>query len=394
MHDSFSASSVFRAVVFVGFLLVGVNGPATGADEPILYGWTGDPGGNYLATINLETGEKTEVFRADRSFECLAYDSSTETLYAIENVAGDNVLAVIDPPSRTITDVGLTVGYREITACTYDESTNTLLALEQNQRVLLSVDTGSGAATAIGTITSYFVNNSMATEFGSGDLYASASLDPAYLVQLEKSSDPAVPSIIGSFGADVIVMSGMAFHPFSGVLYGTGQIRVGPSSPRLLMTIDVTTGLATPVGNPHDQVGGLAFVFSRTPPLQCEGFESPMDRGPVTVRGRNRALPLKGQLFDGDGYPVTDLDLIAPPIIQVLFSAASSGAAIDVTGEVLPVSLATEGNQFFYDEDGYWHLNFKTKDYTAPGTYLLYMDTGDDTEYIIDPTCYAEFRRD
>ena len=80
-------------------------------------------------------------------------------------------------------------------------------------------------------------------------------------------------------------------------------------------------------------------------------------------------------------------------IIQVLMSTGVQGEAIDVTSEVLPAGQATDGNQFFYDEDGYWHLNFKTKDYTAPGTYVLFMDTGDETEYVIDPTCYAEFVR-
>ena len=128
-------------------------------------------------------------------------------------------------------------------------------------------------------------------------------------------------------------------------------------------------------------------------PLSCTGFQPPMASGPVTARGP-RALPLKAQLFDAEGYEMTDLELTAPPVLQVIFTPAEGGGAIDVTDDALPVGFGTEGNQFEYNlADQVWQYNLKTKDYTAAGTYTITMVSGDDSEYLIDPTCEATFER-
>ena len=127
--------------------------------------------------------------------------------------------------------------------------------------------------------------------------------------------------------------------------------------------------------------------------LACTGFQPPMASGPVTAKGP-RALPLKAQLFDADGYEMTDLELAAPPVLQVIFTPAGGGAAVDVTDDALPVGFGTEGNQFEYNlVDHVWQYNLKTRDYTAAGNYTITMVPGDDSEYLIDPTCEAVFDR-
>ena len=48
------------------------------------------------------------------------------------------------------------------------------------------------------------------------------------------------------------------------------------------------------------------------PMFTCNGFEPPMTSGPVKAK-KNRALPLKAQIFDEGNYAMTDADLVAPP---------------------------------------------------------------------------------
>ena len=43
---------------------------------------------------------------------------------------------------------------------------------------------------------------------------------------------------------------------------------------------------------------------------------------------------------------------------------------------------------FLYER---WQFNLKTRSYTASGTYLVYLDTGDPLEYEVFPVCEAAF---
>lgn len=128
--------------------------------------------------------------------------------------------------------------------------------------------------------------------------------------------------------------------------------------------------------------------------VECAGFEPPMNISPVIVKGRKRALPLKAQLFDSEGYLITDTDINAPPVVQVFYHPGIGGSPVEANQEVLSVGQGIDGNQFVFTDELKWQLNLKTTNFTAPGTYTIYMDTGDDTEYIIDPTCYSEFIRE
>ena len=114
-----------------------------------------------------------------------------------------------------------------------------------------------------------------------------------------------------------------------------------------------------------------------------------MDGGPVTVK-KNRALPHKAQLLDEEGTPLNDLDITAPPVIQVIFDSVIPTDPLDVTDEAYPAGAGSDGNQFEF-LDGKWHLNLKTKNYSAAGTYTTTMESGDTDEYLVDPTCTGSF---
>ena len=133
--------------------------------------------------------------------------------------------------------------------------------------------------------------------------------------------------------------------------------------------------LLTPVPEP-------ALIYS------CVGFEPPCNSTDValTVK-KNKCIPLKTELIDENGISITDADLEYPP---VLASASFAGGAIPsevATVGGLPPSQATDGNQFEFI-GGRWCFNLKVKDhYSGPGTYTFEMVSGNQEEYVIEPTC-------
>jgi len=130
--------------------------------------------------------------------------------------------------------------------------------------------------------------------------------------------------------------------------------------------------------------------YPSAPSLSCVGFEPPLDKSPVKFR-RNRVLPLKAQLLKADGGQVTGLDIKALPVVQVLYNSATGGTPVDVSENILSAGQGTDGNQFIFTEEGKWQFNLKTGNYTAQGTYSVSIQTGDDSEYVVDPACSVYF---
>lgn len=124
--------------------------------------------------------------------------------------------------------------------------------------------------------------------------------------------------------------------------------------------------------------------------LTCEGFAPPMSDFPVSFK-RNHAIPLRAELFEEDGYEVTGTDLATPPIVTVWFDALGN--------EDPPVSLADvphsgdgdPGNQFYFTDSDLWQFILSTHGYTAAGAYVATIESGDPSEYVIDPACVTEF---
>jgi hypothetical protein len=125
------------------------------------------------------------------------------------------------------------------------------------------------------------------------------------------------------------------------------------------------------------------------PAHACIGFEPPLADGPVTVRG-NRALPLKAELLDQDGFALTDADLSTSPVVQVSYHSGIGATPEDVSDQALWAGQGTSGNGFVFSGDR-WRFNLKVGNYTAPGTYVISMISGDGAAYLVDPTCEAQF---
>ena len=134
---------------------------------------------------------------------------------------------------------------------------------------------------------------------------------------------------------------------------------------------------------------GFLLTQVGPPMFSCKGFEYPLNTEAVTVK-KNRTLPFKAQLLDKNNAYISDLELVASPVIQVLFKATSSFTTIDVTDDALSARNADEGNLFSY-LDSKWRFNLGTKSYTSSGSYTVTMVSGDSSEYIVSPTCSGFF---
>lgn len=126
------------------------------------------------------------------------------------------------------------------------------------------------------------------------------------------------------------------------------------------------------------------------PKLSCEGFAAPMANYPVKLK-KNRAFPLKMELFDESGIEQTNIELVAAPVVSVMFTASETEDALDVSGDTLAAGQATAGNQFDFNVNGLWQFNLKSNDFTASGTYLVTVVSGDESEYVIDSSCVTSF---
>jgi DNA-binding beta-propeller fold protein YncE len=147
------------------------------------------------------------------------------------------------------------------------------------------------------------------------------------------------------------------------------------------------------VWDPDATEGGnvaiIGYPENPAPVISCAGFQPPAEFGPITVK-KNRAIPFKAELFGEDGFEITATDLAAAPVIQVHFTSADDGTPVDVTDDALPAGASSEGNVFEFTGD-HWRYNLMTSNYTAAGTYLVSMESGDSDEYVIAPTCEVSF---
>lgn len=126
------------------------------------------------------------------------------------------------------------------------------------------------------------------------------------------------------------------------------------------------------------------------PAVTCQGFLPPLSRTRTMKRG-GRTLPLKAFLYDGEGAPVPQGLLTAPPLVRLLYSSGEGAEPIDVTSSVAPAGLSGRGQAFRGTLEGKWIYNLKTKKNLPPGIYTVQMDSGDGTEYAVNPTCAGTF---
>ena len=140
------------------------------------------------------------------------------------------------------------------------------------------------------------------------------------------------------------------------------------------------------VFNPdQSDIDGDGLGDACLPPLECVGFEPPLDK-PISVKKKNRVLPLKMVCFDGEGIEITYLE--SPPVVEVDFDG--DNFIPETFEEALPAGQGDEGNQFVYNGD-YWQFNLQTKNFSGSGMYTIRAVSGSPTAYVIDPFPEATF---
>jgi len=217
------------------------------------------------------------------------------------------------------------------------------------------------------------------------------------LVFNDGSGTESSQSAITTFGGSTIT----ATDPLLvSVTPGSEDLHLSVSSPA------VEAGIELGVSEDHDgnprpapaasspDIGAFEQGPPPPPTLACVGFEAPFDVALTLKKKTKRAIPVKMVLEDEDGFPVTDADLVAPPVVNVLFDGVTYGEAPPDDADLLPLGMANEDNVFRFDEGAEtWIYNLGTKQFGAAGVYTVTAVSGDEGEYVIDPTCSGTFER-
>ena len=144
-------------------------------------------------------------------------------------------------------------------------------------------------------------------------------------------------------------------------------------------------GQAITIVTSGEEAGRTTPVPPSGPALSCAGFKAPADRD-VQVNGPNRVVPLRMRLLDE--YEAYIGYLESPPVLQAIYQGSNSdpGAldGLDTAGRGA-AGRGDEGNMFAFDGTN-WAFNLSTRG-LAKGAYVLSAVSGDESEYIIDPTC-------
>lgn len=251
------------------------------------------------------------------------------------------------------------------------------------------------------------------TNFPAGDVYYSTNIPTNGLNPIDFSGfnnegvcgfgTQFAPSTTGAFTARVEAFDdldiSMGYVEISGSSSDADATFIGISSTDAMSRVQVSIqDESSGIYAAHYAINQVDFSTCATEPpppevpaLYCDGFASPMATHPVKVK-KNRVLPLRAELFDELGFEQTDIELIAQPVVTVLFTSSIEGSeAIDVSDDTLPAGHGSDGNQFSFSDDGFWQYNLSPRNYSAIGTYLVTVDSGDDSEYVIDPTCVTSF---
>ncbi len=171
------------------------------------------------------------------------------------------------------------------------------------------------------------------------------------------------------------VVPGMAGDPGSG---DPGSGDPGSGDP----------GAGDPPADPEPPVADV-------PSFSCDGFHAPTDWMSEDMRksrfGRlaqilARRLPFRlfsARLEDHHGVPVAEQDLHAAPVLQVLHTPPGSDETHDITER----SVRRDSDFAYRGGHAHWLKAVKRSALEKPGTYVLTMESGDASEYALEPAC-------
>src|SRR3569833_2162296 len=229
-----------------GVQLAGMTYDAT---HQVYYGVAANPAGEqYLLHIHAATGTATSIAKitgVSGTLFDLAYDDNSGTLYGVNGGS----LYRIDAASGATGLVGDTHGNPHGLA--FDAENNILYASDANTAQLLTLDTTTGAGTAKGAALLEDMSGALAYDSTHNKLYGANKLG---LLRLDTANGRGTS--VGQLGLENV--PDVAYNPNSGVVYAEAS----DGDDGKLLTVDLATGTATPVGGIGIAccVDGLAFI--------------------------------------------------------------------------------------------------------------------------------------
>ncbi len=213
-----------------------------------------------LITVDCQTGQPMVVGNSGWGpFSGMTFDSNQQTLYAMSSYSFSAGLFSIDPMTADTTLINYVnrTSQERFNGLAFDTA-NDILYGASNLGELVSFDTSTGDLTSIGPTGTNFITG-LAYDDASGMMYGVDS-QSLQLMTLNTSTGAASP--VGSIGYTV---NGLSFHPTSGQLFGMGRIGTGAQS---LITINRNTGAGTLVAEvSYADINGLAFASVPEPSM-------------------------------------------------------------------------------------------------------------------------------
>ena len=249
-------------------MILCLAGTCSATQAGVLYGVVGDGGGNGLYTIDTATGTPSAQLLPlgnGNDGEGIAYNPNDGLLYHTSGISsGSEYFETIDP-------VGLTVGPNLVAGNSYpsppvdDELTSIVWYDPLGVFIVTDRDndvyhvTTTGAFTEINTNAAYMRGLAVVGTQVFG-------VDPFGPLLWEL--DPATGSILNTLTVSIdgeiaeYGLQGLATDPDTGIVYAIGKDPTGTygGQNRLLMTLDVTTGLATSIGPTGKAFAGITFI--------------------------------------------------------------------------------------------------------------------------------------
>jgi hypothetical protein len=232
--------------LYLAALIFGVASMSVQAS--VLYGIdnAGATTGNRLVTIDLVTGAATEVGLYGVAFHnvrALAYDSSTDTLYAADGTMPDEQLITINRATGEATAAG-SLGFNGIQGMAYDSLNDILYGIDTlSADRLLTINRSTGAGTVIGRLSPVAGVSGLTYDSATDTLLGigfdgGSTGDRLFIV--DRST--AGVTEIGETG--ITNARGLAYDALTNTLYASDH------SPNYqLATIDRSTGVGAAVGS-------------------------------------------------------------------------------------------------------------------------------------------------
>ncbi len=144
-----------------------------------------------------------------------------------------------------------------------------------------------------------------------------------------------------------------------------------------------------------DRANFRVLIFDGTPPVTTTVltgicFDPPFDAPLSLKKNSKRVIPLKMTLVNSEGIEITDADLSALPVVNVVFGGQVYGEVPPDGEDLLPTGGSNNDNIFRFS-GGKWIYNLGTAQFASPGTYTVKAVAGDGS-YIIDG-CMETFDR-